>query len=95
MSSFVELDKVDFTQIKPLKEKITIEPVSRRPCHFVGFDETFDTPVYDDRALEPGVYIEGPAVVTTVNTSYLVEPNWNYHTSNRGAVWFFKDAEAK
>ncbi len=95
VSSFVELDKVDFTQIKPLKEKITIEPVSRRPCHFVGFDETFDTPVYDDRALEPGVYIEGPAVVTTVNTSYLVEPNWNYHTSNRGAVWFFKDAEAK
>ena len=54
----------------------------------MGFDGAFDTAVYDDAALEPGTYIEGPAVITTVNTTYLVEPGWSYHASHRGAVWF-------
>lgn len=94
VSSYVELDKVDFTHIKPVEEKFTIEPVASRRCHFVGFDEDFETPIYDDTALAAGTYIQGPAVVTTVNTTYLVEPNWNFHASNRGAVWFFKDSDA-
>ncbi|AEE24506.1 hydantoinase/oxoprolinase family protein [Paraglaciecola chathamensis] len=88
VSSYVELDKVDFKQIKPLQEKISVEPVTSRQCYFVGFDGAFDTAVYDDAALEPGTYIEGPAVITTVNTTYLVEPGWSYHASHRGAVWF-------
>lgn len=88
VSSYVELDKVDFKQIKPLQEKISVEPVTSRQCYFVGFDGAFETAVYDDAALEPGTYIEGPAVITTVNTTYLVEPGWSYHASHRGAVWF-------
>lgn len=92
VSSYVELEKVDFSQIKPLDHQITIKPVSSRTCHFVGFDEAIETPVYDDEALIPGAFIKGPAVVTTINTTYLVEPNWNFHASNRGAVWFTKDS---
>jgi N-methylhydantoinase A len=90
VSSYVELDKVDFTQIKPLDKKLSVEPVESRQCHFVGFDEPLETSVYDDAATAPGSYIEGPAVVTTSVTTYLVEPGWSYHASNRGAVWFFR-----
>lgn len=90
VSSYVELAKVDFTQIKPLAEKLSVEPTGSRDCYFVGFDQAIPTPVYDDAALQPGTYIEGPAVVTCVNTTYLVEPGWSLHASNHGAVWFFK-----
>lgn len=92
VSSYVELTKVDFTGIKPLAEKLSVEPVGSRECHFVGLDQAVSTPIYDDAATKPGCYIEGPAVVTTSTTTYLVEPGWNYHASNRGAVWFFKSA---
>jgi len=90
VSSFVELARVDFTQIKPLAEKLSVEPIGSRDCHFVGFDRPLPTLVYDNTALKPGTYVEGPAVVTSTNTTYLVEPGWSYHASNRGAVWFFK-----
>jgi N-methylhydantoinase A len=90
VSSYVELEKVDFTQIKPLDKKLPVEPVGSRQCNFVGFDGPMETKIYDDEALVPGSYIEGPAVVTTINTTYLVEPNWSFHASSRGAVWFFK-----
>jgi N-methylhydantoinase A len=90
VSSYVVLEKVDFTEIKPLSERLPVEPVGSRDCHFIGTDSAVSTPVYDDTALHPGSYIEGPAVVTTANTTYLVEPGWNYHASNSGAVWFFK-----
>jgi N-methylhydantoinase A len=90
VSSYIELDKVDFSHVKPVEEKLTVEPVSYRKCHFVGFEESFNTPVFDDAAMATGTFIEGPAVVTTVNTSYLVEPGWNFHASHRGAVWFFR-----
>jgi N-methylhydantoinase A len=93
VSSYVELEKVDFSHIKPLEEKLPVKSVGSRPCHFVGFDKPVETAIYDDDALIPGSYIEGPAVVTTVNTTYLVEPNWNFHASTHGAVWFFKNAE--
>jgi len=90
VSSYVELEKVDFTEIKPLDTRLSVEPVDRRPCRFVGSPEPVETRVYDDSALEPGAYIEGPAVVTTADTTYLVEPGWTFHASNRGAVWFFR-----
>ncbi|OUS24776.1 hydantoinase [Gammaproteobacteria bacterium 45_16_T64] len=90
VSAFVELEKVDFTEIKPLLEKLTVEATSSRPCDFVGFDNPIDTAIYDDVALVPGSFIEGPAIITTKDTTYLVEPGWTYHASNRGAVWFFK-----
>ncbi len=88
VTSFVELDKVHFGHIKPVAEKNSVEPVGSRTCHFVGVDEPVDTPVYDDSALQAGSYIEGPALVTTSSTTYLVEFGWSFHASNHGAVWF-------
>jgi N-methylhydantoinase A len=65
-------------------------PVTERDCHFVDRDQALKTPVYDDHALAEGVEIEGPAIVTTRATTYLVEPGWNYHAAAQGAVWFTK-----
>lgn len=91
VSSYVELDKVDLSHVKPLEERITAKPVGERECHFVGHDEPIKTPVFDETALKAGTYIEGPAIVTTSATTYLVEPGWSYHATNREAVWFFKN----
>ncbi len=88
VSSYVNVGKVDFKEIQPFEQRVPGTAVSSRKCHFVGVDVAIDTPVYDDAALAPRTSIDGPAVITTVATTYLVEPGWNFHTSNHGAAWF-------
>ncbi len=88
VSSYVELEKLDFTHIKPLPEKNSVDPVGSRACYIVGVGGPVNANIYDEQALNPGTYIEGPAIVTTATTTYLVEPGWSFHASNRGAVWF-------
>lgn len=88
VASFVDIGKVDFKEIQPLDKRIPGTAVAARVCNFVGIDGPLETPVYDDNALAPGTSIDGPAVITTVATTYLVEPAWNFHTSNHGAAWF-------
>jgi N-methylhydantoinase A len=88
VTAYVNLDKVHFGHIKPVTEKRTAQSTGTRMCHFVGLDEPVTVPVFDESALAPGTYIEGPAIVTTSATTYLVEPDWSYHASNHGAVWF-------
>lgn len=88
VTSYVKLDKVRFHNLKPLAEKHAVQPVGARNCHFVGHDQPVNTPLFDEKALQPGAYIEGPAVVTTRATTFLVEPGWSFHASNYGAVWF-------
>lgn len=87
--SYVEHEKVNFSQIKPLaKKRAAPAPVAHRKVHFVGQQGAVDTPIHGEQALEPGTVIEGPAIVTTRATTYLVEPGWTYEASNHGAVWF-------
>ena len=62
--------------------------------HFVGHDKALDTPVYDDAARADGTRIEGPAIVVTRATTYLVEPGWTYHAVAQGGVWFIKNEVA-
>ncbi len=88
VASYVDIGKVDFTEIKPLPVRKPGTAMGERACHFVGVEGAVNTPVYDDAALMPGISIDGPAVITTVATTYLVEPGWNFHTSNHGAAWF-------
>lgn len=87
VSSYVEIDKVGFKEIQPLERRQAGSPVGTRACHFVGSGVQMETPVYDAEALRPGTSIDGPAVVTTDATTYLVEPGWNFHASNHGAAW--------
>ncbi len=88
VSSYVQISKVDFDDIQPFGKRMPAASIARRQCDFVGEDSPIETPVYDDVALEPGTTIDGPAVITTAATTYLVEQGWNFHASNHGAVWF-------
>jgi N-methylhydantoinase A len=51
-----------------------------------------ETAVYDESALQPGMLVPGPAVVTTPTTTYLVEPGWRIETGAHGAIWFLADS---
>ncbi len=89
--SWVELGTLKFEDMHPPKNKIaTPEPVEIRRCHFVGIEGPAPTPVYDARALQPGVVIQGPAIVNPGATTYLVEPGWRFESAAQGAAWFFK-----
>lgn len=87
--SYVEQSTVQFSGIEdhggPGK---TVEPVGTRQCHFAGHDQPLETRLYDDRALAEGTRIQGPALVTTRATTYLIEPGWRYYAAAQGAVWF-------
>jgi N-methylhydantoinase A len=87
--SFVTQPGVTFKGIRPSGEAVAPPaPVGHRTCHFVGFDKPIDTPVYDDNALAPQTQIDGPAVVATNATTYLVEPGWRFRAAEQKAVWF-------
>ena len=89
--SFVEQPKVTFAKLKELgTPKAPPAPVAHRECHFVGHDKPFNTPIYNDGALAQDTRIEGPAIVTTRATTYLIEPGWAYHSAAQGGVWFIK-----
>ncbi|MGQ0700597.1 MAG: hydantoinase/oxoprolinase family protein [Panacagrimonas sp.] len=90
--AFVEIESVRFEDIRPgLKTASAPEPIGRRHCHFVDHDEALDTPIYDQRALAHGVSIDGPAVITTPHTTYLVEPNWRFEAAAQNAGWFVRN----
>ena len=87
--SYVEQSTVQFSGIEDKGETgRTVEPVGTRQCHFVGHDQPVETRLYDDRALAEGTRIQGPALVTTRATTYLIEPGWRYYAAAQGAVWF-------
>jgi N-methylhydantoinase A len=68
-------------------------PRGTRDCHFVGHDEPIETRVFGEDALEHGTAIDGPAIVTTKATTYLVEPGWRFHAAAQGAVWFLRQTK--
>ena len=75
--------------IKPGGESLPPpKAVGERDCHFVGHPQAMKTPIYDELALAPGTTIDGPAIVVTRATTYLVEPGWRYRAAAQNAVWF-------
>lgn len=89
--SYVDLEQLKFLNMMPLKDKLPApEPVATRECFFVGREGSFATPIYDGAALTPGVVIDGPAIVNPGQTTYLVEPGWQFEAANQGSVWFFQ-----
>ena len=87
--SYVEQSTVQFSGIKDEGATgKTVEPLGTRSCHFVGHDKPVEARLYDERALAEGTRIEGPALVTTRATTYLVEPGWRFYAAAQGAVWF-------
>jgi len=87
--AFVRHPGIKFSGIKPGGESLPPpKPVGERDCHFVGHPQAMKTPIYEDLALAPGTTIDGPAIVVTRATTYLVEPGWRYRAAAQNAVWF-------
>jgi N-methylhydantoinase A len=94
VASYVQGETVEFDAALPAGTSSAATVVGERTCHFVGVDGAVAAPVYDEKALQPGTVVSGPAVVTTPTTTYLVEPQWRLQTGAHGAIWFFKNTEA-
>jgi len=90
VASYVEGQTVEFDASLPDGEAAPATPAGSRRCHFAGTAGAVDTPVYDETALQPGLTVPGPAVVTSPTTTYLVEPGWRLETGAHGAIWFLK-----
>jgi N-methylhydantoinase A len=90
VASYVEGETVEFDASLPLGEPAPARPVASRQCRFPGIDGPVDTAVFDETALEPGLVVRGPGVVTTPTTTYLVEPGWRLETGAHGAIWFLR-----
>ncbi|WNG83421.1 hydantoinase/oxoprolinase family protein [Mycobacterium sp. ITM-2016-00316] len=91
VASYVDGDVVNFEPLDAGGQRSAPEPVGHRSAHFIGIDKPIDTPVFDDSALAPDRVIAGPAIVTTENTTFLVEPGWRLEPTAQGAVWFLQD----
>jgi N-methylhydantoinase A len=92
VASYVEGETVEF-DATPLGRTVAATPQGSRRCAFGGMTGYVDTDVYDESALEPGLVVRGPAIVTTPATSYLVEPGWRIETGAHGAIWFLRTPE--
>ena len=62
------------------------EPPARRDCYFDGVSGAVSTAVYDLATLEEGATIEGPALVETPRTTYLVDPEWVLRVGHQGSA---------
>jgi N-methylhydantoinase A len=95
VASYVEGEKVQFDASLPAGEPSPAQAIGVRRCHFADIDGPADTPVFDETALEPGLVVLGPGVVTTPTTTYLVEPGWRLETGAHGAIWFLKQPNSR
>lgn len=91
VASYIEGDVVNFASLHHDGERRVPEPVSRRDVHFVGHDEALSTPIFDSSALHEDYVVEGPAIITTESTTYLIEPGWRVEPTPQGAVWLLAD----
>lgn len=90
--SYVEQPKVQFEPLQVASNPLLPPPPrGHRDCHFVGRDGALRTPCYGEEVLAQGTRIEGPAIVTTRATTYLVEPGWAFHAAAQCGVWFIRD----
>jgi N-methylhydantoinase A len=91
VASYVDGDVVRFDSLEYGGDRTVPTPVGQRDVHFVDIDGALDTPIYDQHALTHEHVIPGPAIVTTENTTFLVEPGWRLEPTQQGAVWFLLD----
>jgi N-methylhydantoinase A len=87
--SYVELETVEFKNIAPTgSKKKAPPPPETRDCYFSDANKPLKTAVYEIAQLEAGHSIDGPAVVVSPVTTYLVEPGWQLEIGEHGAAWF-------
>ncbi|WP_458413094.1 hydantoinase/oxoprolinase family protein [Schinkia sp. CFF1] len=86
VTSFVELERVEFK--RPVEgDVVTPKPQSTRDCYFVDIDGPVPTNVYRTESLTTGCVIEGPALVESPRTTYLIEPGWKLVMGEQNSAW--------
>jgi N-methylhydantoinase A len=70
-------------------------PASSRTAHFWTHEQAVETPVYRWTDLKPGAVIDGPAIVESPHTTFVVEPGWDFHLGSAGEVWMNDTSAAK
>lgn len=84
--SYVEHEHLDL-QPSVATSNAPVRPRSERLCHFPELGDAQPTRVYDHDAVPEGACIDGPALVETPRTTYLVEPGWRLTMGRMGAAW--------
>ena len=64
-----------------------VAPISNRDCWFDGTDGSLNTNVYNVADIPEGASIDGPALVETPHTTYLVYPGWSLTMGKQGSAW--------
>jgi len=84
--SYVEHDQL---KLEPATARIEDRPESRteRECHFPSHDGGVMTRVYDHDQVLEGMRVDGPALIETPRTTYLVEPGWRLVMGRLGSAW--------
>jgi N-methylhydantoinase A len=95
VASFVQGETIEFDATPPDGQTRAARPAGSRRCFFPRIEGPVETAVFDETALEPGLAVPGPAVVTTPTTTYLVEPGWRIETGAHGAIWFLANSPEK
>lgn len=91
VAAYVDGDVVNFEPLTGSEGRTRPASVGSRSVHFINHDKPLETPIFDQSALTVDAVIAGPAVVTTENTTFLVEPGWRLEPTSQGAVWFLQD----
>jgi N-methylhydantoinase A len=94
VASYVHHETVQFEDIRPVaKNERTAppSPASTRTCYFVGYQDSFETPVWARSAIAPGVEIAGPAIIASESTTFLVDPGWSFVAAKQNASWFLRN----
>lgn len=98
VATYVDAPGLDFGNISVPDgdEQATVEvaQITHRKCHFYGHSEALETPIYGVAALQPGVVIDGPAIVNPGTTTYVVEPGWRLIGGEQQAAWLVKAAQS-
>ena len=91
VASYVSTTKLDFADVLPQPGGQPAPPAkSSRVCHFVGHNQPLETALYDFADLDPGMRVNGPAIVSSPATTYLVEPGWVLSAGRHGCCWLEK-----
>jgi N-methylhydantoinase A len=92
VASYVDGDTVRFDSLDSGDTPRRVpDPIDRRLIHLLDNAEPVEAAIYNADALTSERVIPGPAIVTTENTTFLVEPGWRLEPTPQGAVWFLQD----
>jgi N-methylhydantoinase A len=84
--SFVEHEPVKLERSNASIDS-SVAPVNSRDCWFDGVEGSMATDVYNVVDIPEGASVDGPALVETPHTTYLVYPGWSLTMGKQGSAW--------